>query len=301
MNFHHVKAFCTIVSEGSFSRAAEQLHLTQPTISAQIQALEKAFRTRLFERSAQGISLTQAGREFHPYALQLLELSQRAEQAMEELQGLARGRLELGASTVPGHYLLPRALAEFKAAQPGIEVQLVVSNSQEVRTGVREGRFELGMVGERVRDERLTYTPVATDQLLVVLRPEHPLAERKSLGLKDLLGQPFLMRERGSATRATLERALAQAGASAQDLSVMLELGSAEAVKMALRSVDALAVLSEWSVKDELRLGLLRALPLDGAELDRELLLVWRAHGYLSTASEAFIRFLRELYQSPGA
>src|SRR5687767_2331147 len=108
MNFHHVKAFCTIVAEGSFSRAAERLHLTQPTISAQIQSLEKQLHTRLFERSAQGISLTQAGKEFHPYAIQLLELSERTEQAILELQGLTRGRLELGASSVPGHYVLPR-------------------------------------------------------------------------------------------------------------------------------------------------------------------------------------------------
>src|SRR5687767_5647462 len=147
MNFHHVKAFCTIVSEGSFSRAAERLHLTQPTISAQIQSLEKALGTRLFERSAQGISLTQSGKTFHPYALQMLELSERSTQAIEQLQGMSRGHLELGASTVPGHYVLPRPLALFKTANPGIEVRMVVANSQEVRNGVREGEFELAMVG----------------------------------------------------------------------------------------------------------------------------------------------------------
>jgi DNA-binding transcriptional LysR family regulator len=296
MNFHHVKAFCTIVAEGSFSRAAERLHLTQPTISAQIQALEKALRTRLFERSAQGISLTQSGKVFHPYALQMLELSDRAGQAMEQLQGLEFGRLELGASTVPGHYLLPAALALFKTARPGVEVQLSVSNSQEVRHGVREGRFELGLVGEQTRDERLHYVPVARDRLLVAMRPEHPLAQKKTLAPADLLGHPLVMREYGSATRATLERGLVAAGLHPEALQIFLELGSAEAVKMAARAVDALAVLSEWSVKDEERLGLLRAVPLDGVDLDRDLYLVWRAHGYLSVASEAFIRFLREEY-----
>lgn len=296
MNFHHVRAFCTIVAEGSFSRAAERLHLTQPTISAQIQSLEKSLGTRLFERSAQGISLTQSGTVFHPYALQMIELSRRAEQAMDELRGLERGALDLGASTVPGHYLLPRALALFKEKLPGIEVSLSVSNSQEVRAGIREGRFELGLVGERVRDERLTYQPIVADHLLAVMRPEHPLAGRESLTVEDLLGQPLIMREYGSATRATLERALSAGGASAEGLSVLLELGSVEAVKLAVRSVDALAVLSEWSVKDEERLGLLRAVPLAGMDLERSLYLVWRAHGYLSVASEAFIRFLREEY-----
>jgi DNA-binding transcriptional LysR family regulator len=294
MNFHHVKAFCTIVAEGSFSRAAEKLHLTQPTISAQVQSLEKAVGTRLFERSAQGITLTQAGREFHPYALQMLELAGRAEQAMEQLQGMARGHLEIAASTVPGHYVLPRALAVFKSRNPGIEVRLSVANSQEVRHGVREGAFELGMVGERARDERLTFEPAVRDHLVVAMRPEHPLARKKGVTAEELLRYPVVMREHGSGTRATLERALAGIGIQPERLQVFMELGSAEAMKAAVRAADALAVLSEWSVRDEEKIGLLKTAPLAGADLARDLYLVWRAHGYLSVASEAFIRFLRE-------
>lgn len=294
MNFQHVKTFCTIVAEGSFSRAAERLHLTQPTISAQIQALEKSVRSRLFERSAQGISLTQAGKVFHPYALQILELSERTMEAMLELQGLERGRLEIGASTVPGHYVLPATLARFKARKPGIEVSLTVSNSQTVRNAVREGELELGMVGERVRDERLAFEPLVRDQLVVVLRPQHPLAGRTSLTPAELSSQPMVMREYGSATRATLERALEEAGVSVESLQVLLELGSAEAIKMAIRSIDAVAVLSEWSVKDEVALGLLKTVPLEGPGLSRDLYLIWRAHGFLSAASEEFVRFLRE-------
>lgn len=301
MNFHHVKAFCTIVSEGSFSRAAEKLHLTQPTISAQIQSLEKSLQTRLFERSAQGISLTGPGKVFHPYALQLLELSDRAEQAMDELQGLKHGRIEVGASTVPGHYLLPQALAHFKQEHPGIEVALTIANSQEIRNGVREGRFELGMVGERVRDERVAYEQLAQDRLVVAMRPEHPLAARTSLQAGDLVGQPLVMREYGSGTRSALERGLTAAGVTVTDLQVFLELSSIEAIKMAIRSVDALAVLSEWSVRDEARLGLLRVGPLEGVEAERDLFLVTRAHGFLSVASEAFLAYFRRQLREQNA
>jgi len=291
MNFHHVKAFCTIVSEGSFSRAAEKLHLTQPTISAQIQSLEKGLRTRLFDRSAQGISLTQPGRVFHPYALQLLELSERAEQTMDELQGLKHGKVEVGASTVPGHYLLPQALAQFKAAHPGLEVTLTVSNSQDIRNGVRDGRFELGMVGERVRDERLAFEQLAQDRLVVAMRPEHPLSGRTSLRAAELVGEPLVMREHGSGTRSALERGLATVELSTAELNVFLELSSIEAIKMAIRSVDALAVLSEWSIRDEARLGLLHVAALEGVMVERDLFLVKRAHGFLSVASEAFLAF----------
>ncbi len=296
MNFQHVRTFCAIVRDGSFSRAAERLHLTQPTVSAQIQGLEKELGTRLFERSAQGISLTQDGKTFLPYARDLLELCERAESAMEEVHGLARGKLEIIASTVPGDYVLPAALALFKTRNPGVEVRLAVSNSQAVRHGVREGEYELGMVGEKVRDERLKYEAVAQDQLRVAMRPEHPLAGRRSLTVGELRGQPLVIREYGSATRATLERALAVQSGPGEEAEVFLELGTAEAVKTAIRAVDALAILSEWSVRDEERLGLLRVLPLEGVELSRSLYLARRTHGYLSVPSQAFVRFLREEY-----
>lgn len=287
-----------MVNEGSFSRAAERLQLTQPTVSAQIQGLETNLHTRLFERSAQGISLTASGRTLLPYARQMLELSDRTTQALEQLGGLAWGELLLGASSVPGHYVLPRAVTLFKQVHPGIEIHLGVSNSQEVRAGVRDGRYELGMVGEQVRDERLAFEPVVHDRLLVVMRPEHPLAGKETVTAPELAEQPLVVREHGSATQATVERALGEAGLDARQWKVFLELGSVEAMKQALRAADVCAVLSEWSVRDEVELGLLCAIPLEGVNLRRELYLVWRAHGYLSVASEAFVRFLREEFLS---
>jgi DNA-binding transcriptional LysR family regulator len=293
MNYQHVKTFCAIISEGSFSRAADSLHLTQPTVSAQIKALETYLRTRLFERSAQGISLTQSGKTFHPYAIQLLELASRASEAVEQVEGLARGHLEVGASSVPGHYILPRYLVEFKQRAPGVEISLSVSNSHDVRTGVHEGRFELGVIGERVRDERLTFEAVIDDQLVAVMRPENPLRSQASLSPADLASCPLILRERGSGTRATFERALAKIGVGIEKLDVWLELGSTEAVKMSVRNADAVAVCSHWAIADEVRSGLLRAVPITGMDLKRHFFLVWRAHGYLSTASERFIEMLR--------
>ncbi len=293
MNFHHVRAFCTIVSDGSFSRAADTLHLTQPTISSQIQALERAVGARLFERSAQGIKLTQAGQVFYDYAVQMLELAGRAEQAMGELQGLQRGKLDLGASSVPGHYILPAILARFKDAAPAIDIRLVVANSHDVRNGVRSGDFELGLVGERVRDEKLAYEPLLEDRLVAVVRPEHPLAGRDGVTLADLEAAPHVTRELGSGTRATFERAITKGGLAPERLRVVLELGSTEAVKRALRAVDAVAVLSEWSVKVEQQCGTLCALPILDLEIERNFYLVRRAHGYLSVVSERFQSFLQ--------
>jgi DNA-binding transcriptional LysR family regulator len=292
MNFHHVRAFCRIVAEGSFSRAADRLHITQPTISAQVQALEQHLGTRLFERSAKGIALTQAGRVFHGYAEQILELAERAEEAIEQLRGLARGRLELGASTVPGHYILPTALAAFKALYPAIQVTLCVANSHDVRQAVRESRLEVGLIGEEVRDERLSFEPIVHDELVFVVRAGHPLAGTAP-SLSTLLQQPFVTREYGSGTRATFEKALQKQGTSPESLHVFLELGSTEAVKAAIRTVDAVAVLSRWSIADERRLGLLKEIRCPELAVTRSFFLVWRTNGYLSIAAETFLEFLR--------
>jgi len=294
MNLQHVKTFCAIAAEGSFSHAADVLHLTQPTISAQIQALETQVGARVFERSAKGISLTQAGSVFHEYALQILELVERTEQAMDELRGLARGRLDVGASTIPGHYLLPRALAEFKQKIPTVEISLTVGNSHDIRMGVRDGGFELGVVGEQAREPRLAYEALTSDRLVAVVATTHPLASRAEITVAELVRQPMVMREHGSGTRGSFNRALQQAGFDPHALEILLELGSNEAVKSAVRAVPAVAVLSEWCVRDEVSQGLLKALPVRDLDLGRRFWLVRRANGYLSVASESFVTFLRE-------
>jgi len=293
MNWQHVRTFCAIAVEGSFSAAAEALHLTQPTLSAQMQALERSLGGRLFERGPKGVKLTEAGEVFHEYALQLVELMERAEQAMADLRGLARGRLRAGASTVPGHYLLPGALAAFKVEAPQVELSLRVGNSQDIRAGVRSGELDLGVIGDPKPDARLSLAPLVNDHLVAVVTPQHPLARRRAISRADLLAHPFVSREPGSGTRATLWRALEQAGVDARKLSILLELGSNEAVKMAVRATDSVAVLSEWCVHDEVDQGLLTALPVSDLDLERRLWLVWRGKGYLSVASEAFIRHLR--------
>jgi DNA-binding transcriptional LysR family regulator len=299
MNLHHVRAFHTIVAEGSFSRAADVLHITQPTISAQVQALEQHLGTRLLERSAKGVALTQAGKLFYDYAAQILELTERAEEAVEQLRGLQRGRLELGASTVPGHYILPAALAAFKARHPAIEVTLWVGNSHDVRQMVRDSRLEIGVVGEQVRDERLAFETLLRDELVFVVRPGHPLAGSQP-SLETLIEQPVVTREYGSGTRAAFEKALQKRGIAPERLKVLLELGSTEAVKTAVRAIDAVAVVSRWSIADERRLGLLEEIRCPGLEITRSFFLVWRANGYLSVAAETFLQHLRHEHL-PGA
>ncbi len=292
MTLQQVRAFCAIVAEGSFSRAAERLHLTQPTISAQIQGLEKALGVRLLERLAQGARLTQPGREFHPLALQIVDLADRAADVVQETGRLDRGSLELAGSSVPAQFLLPEPVAHFKVLHPGLMIRLNSGNSQEVRARVRDGRCDLGFVGETVVDERLVHAAVAHDRLVVAVNPRHPLARRRAVGLDELLRQRLVVREEGSATRHTLERAMHSAGVPVSVLKPFLELGSIDAAKAVVRAVEAVTVLSEWAVRNEVRLGLLVSLELEGVDLTRRLYAVRRAQGALSHAAEAFLEFL---------
>jgi DNA-binding transcriptional LysR family regulator len=147
-------------------------------------------------------------------------------------------------------------------------------------------------VAEQVRDERLAFEPLVRDEMVFVVRAEHPLAEAQP-ALEVLLQQPFVTREYGSGTRSTFEKALQKWGHPAETLRVLLELGSTEAVKAAIRTVDAVAVLSRWSVADECRLGLLKEVRVPGLQITRDFFLVWRANGYLSVAAETFLQYLR--------
>lgn len=296
MNFPQLEAFRAIVLEGSFSRAAEKLGLTQPTISAQIQSLERSVGVRLIDRSAQGVSLTQAGQVFLPYANQLLSTAIQAQDALQGLIGMTHGHLDLAASSVPGQYLLPPALSEFKERYPGIRVTLTASNSHEVRRLLRDGHTELGFVGDCLRDDRLIHETITRDELVVVMRPGHPLCGRKSISVTELLAHPLVLRERGSATRSTLERALTEAGGSIENASVHLELGGSEAVRLALRAADVLAVVSNWAVRDDVERGWLCRTRLEGIDLTREIFVVRRVHGDLSIAGKSFLEFVRTVF-----
>lgn len=292
MNLQQLRTFYTITREGSFSRAAERLHLTQPTISAQIQALEKQLKTRLFDRTNQGSRLTEAGEILARYARQVLELLDEAETSVQQLKELSTGRIRVIASSVPGNYLLPGRLAAFKSRYPGIEIVLEVTNSASVRRSIRAGEFELGVVGERDEQSQVTYRQVAEDELTPVARAAHPLARRSSLPAAELASWPLLLRERGSGTREVTERALAERGVRPEDLQIFMEFSTAEAMLRAVRESDAIAILSRLAVEDELSRRSIVRLNVPDLVVVRPLYLVTRTDAVLSPAARAFADIL---------
>src|SRR3972149_5255028 len=228
MDLRRLEIFCKIADLKSFSKAAEAVLLSQPTVSEHIQSLEEAFGVKLFDRLGREVVLTKGGEVLYSYAQKLLGLYQEAQQAINQFQGRMRGRLTIGGSTIPGTYILPQALGKFKEEYPEIQIILKISDSQEVVQDVLEGRLELGVVGAKWEDGKLDYRDFVKDVLILVVPPKHPWVKKRSISARQLLEEPFIMREKGSGTRKIMEQALAKRGINSSSLQVVAEMGSTE-------------------------------------------------------------------------
>lgn len=251
LTIQSLRGFVTLVDEGSFSAAAKRLGVTQPAISAQLKALEDHFGARLMERAEGGWRPTAAGERLYDHARQIAAAAESMETSMaSRWEGLS-GRLRILASTVPGECLLPKLLGDFSEAFPAVQVSLQVSDSSSVVDQLLLRRADLGVIGAEGPFERLDLRPFATDELLLVCPSDHPLSRARSIKLDHLVFQPWIMRQRGSGTRAAVARALAGVGIDSRRLPVVLELGGTEAVKRAVKAGVGLSFVSCYCLEPE--------------------------------------------------
>lgn len=300
MDCRQLEAFCRVVELKSFSRAAEALRLTQPTVSGHVQTLEGELDLKLLDRLGREVVPTKAGEVLYGYAVKILRLRDEAAQAMGSLKGDLRGRLEIGASTIPGTYILPPHLKTFAARYPEVSVAIRIGDSQAVAREVMEREVEVGVVGARPQSAKLISEPLARDELVLVVPPDHPWAGRESVEIGELKGQPFVMREEGSGTRKRFEQALREVGVSPGEITCVAEFETNEAIKEAVASNLGVAVISNLAVASEHAKSRLRALPLKGTSLQRTFYVIRRRGAHLSPASEAFLEFLRSEIAEPG-
>ena len=277
MNRNHLALFRAVALAGGFSRAAEVVHISQPAISMQVAELEESFGTPLFDRLPRGVRLTDAGNMLLAYAQRIAALEGAAERAMHELRGLARGRLALGASKTIGGYLLPAVLGEFRRRHPGVELQLVIDNTETIKTRLIDGTLDLALTeGMPPPDAELSTRAFREDELIVIAPVHHPLLKPapgkrrpRPLTARQLCAQPLILREPGSGTREVLLRALAESGAEPGE--VVLTLTDTEAIKRAVLAGLGLAVVSRLCVTLELAGGVLAEVPTRGLTLRRSL------------------------------
>jgi len=263
MSDRRLKVFYTVARILSFTKAAEALNMTQPAVTFQVHQLEEHFNTRLFDRIHNRVTLTSAGRCVMEYAEQIFRLYGDMDDAVKELTGDVSGALTLGASTTIAEYILPEILSGFTKLFPDMTLKLDVSNTEGIVSMVENNSIDLGVVEGPVNNKNLSVEVCCMDQLVVVLRPDHALAQQDSITLKQLLAYPFICREEGSGTLEVILDYLAKQGFNKNSLNITLELGSPESIKGAVEVGLGLSIVSIATVEKELSLEKLVAIPLN--------------------------------------
>ncbi len=291
VTLRQLRTFKSVADLKSFSLAAQRLRLSQPSVSYQVKELEETLGLPLLDRLGKRIELTEAGTLLYGYARRMLDVLDEATVAIEEMRGIQRGKLRVGASTTVGIYLLPAALGAFKKLHPGLVISLEIGTRARVQEQVLHNELDLAVVGPASKDPALSIIPFLSDELVVVAPAGHPLATKRGLTLKDLADQPFVMREAASGSRWSLEKAARKAGAK---LMVAMELGSNGAIKHAVESGLGLAVISRYACTLELSSGRLVELDVRGFPIRRDWHIVHLRRRQLPTSVSAFIEFLKD-------
>jgi DNA-binding transcriptional LysR family regulator len=298
MDLRRLEIFAKVAELRSFSRAAEALYLTQPTVSEHVRALEDELGVQLLDRLGRGAAPTRAGQLFLGYAQRLLALAREARQAIDQFQGRMSGKLVAGGSTIPGEYLLPALVGQFKGKYPEISISLLIGDSRQVTEWVEDGRVEVGVVGARPPGRALESRELASDELVVVVPAGHPWWDRGMVTVADIQAEPLVLRERGSGSREALERALDDAGLDLETFRVAGEMGSTQAIKQAVRAGIGISLISKRAVEDECRARLLHCLGVKDLRVSRSFYLVTHRDRSRSPLALAFLAFLESQFPS---
>ncbi|MEJ2137521.1 MAG: selenium metabolism-associated LysR family transcriptional regulator [Desulfofustis sp.] len=288
-----LQVFHTVALLLSFTKAAESLHMTQPAVTFQVRQLEEYFNTRLFDRTHNRISLTDVGKKVFTYSEQILGLYREMDNDIRSLTGEIIGVLVIGASTTVAEYMLPRLLGEFQELYPEVKLRLRVSNSLGVVHMVENNDIDIGLVESPVGNKSLVVEDCWQDNLVVIVAPGHPLADKDSVHVSELKDYPFVSREEGSGTRCVLSDYLEENGMSMAELNLSMEFGSPEAIKNAVESGLGISVVSETTLAKELQLNTLRSVKID-PPLHRPFSLVHQRQKFRIRAMQEFLNFAHE-------
>ncbi len=294
MEIRKLDAFCKVVDLKSFTRAAEAMLLSQPTISEHIRSLEEELGQKLVDRLSREIEVTPAGLVLYGYARKIMQTQCEAIQAIEQYGGKLTGRILLGCSTIPGTYILPELIGRFRDEYPAIKATLSINSSRIISQKVLEGELEIGVIGAKWNNNGLSWSEIFSDELTLAVHPEHPWALKKSVSLRDVLLEPFVMREQDSGTRKVFSKILEENGLRESGLQEVAEMGSTAAVKEAVKAGIGVSILSRYAMKDEIKCKRLVSVSLYGNILHRPFYLIRRKNRELSPVASVFLEYLTD-------
>ncbi|NPV89848.1 MAG: LysR family transcriptional regulator [Firmicutes bacterium] len=289
MNLNLLNSFVRVIEKGSLSEAAHDLLLTQPAVSKHLQTLERSFGVPLLERDKGRIRLTEAGEVVFKYSRDILRFKEDMENAIIQVSAGVCGSLVIGASTVPGNYILPSLVGRYKREYPEVKVSLEIGNTEKAVNDLLEQKLDLAFVGAPVKNRRLISTSFEEDQIVLIVPAGHAFAARPSVDLKEVLNEDLVWREKGSGTRTVLEAKLAEKGISLKCLHLVLELGSNEAVLTAVENGLGVSMISRWAIEKSESLGKIKSVAIEGFDMKRSFYMVYPKQKSYSRAIQSFI------------
>lgn len=296
MNLKQLEAFVQVSESGSFSKAAKELFLTQPTISAHISSLEKELNVRLFIRNTKEVSLSDDGKDLYRYAKQITDLEKAIEERFYMDSDDGKHFITIAASTIPTQYLLPKVLLCYRERYPKEQIKIMETDSSEVVTQVVDHMVDVGFTGTVLEKKHCKYIPFYKDELAVIT-PDTPeyriLKEQNRDDIDWIKRKPLILREEGSGTRKEAEKQLKNAGISMEDLDIVASIANQETIKKSVKQGMGITVLSRLAAEDED--GLL-IFPIPGADEGRDINLVYNKNYQMTRSADRFIRIVKEVY-----
>lgn len=291
MDIHQLRVFASVFKNKSFSKASEELYLTQPTVSDHVKSLEEELNCKLFDRLGRTIVPTKEAETLYNHAIELIEKSDSIKDIIGQFKKEITGELIIGASTIPGTYLMPFIMAKFRKIYPSISFQILISDSRGIVEKISRHELLIGIVGAKLANSQITYMPFLEDELIVVSSPA--LIKNRQLTLKELIQLPMVLREEGSGTRRETEKILEDKGVSLEDIKIAGIFGSTDAVKQAVKAGLGVSILSRLSVKDELKYGIFKEIKLSDIQMKRKFYIVAHKKRTLPVAYNLFLEYLK--------
>jgi DNA-binding transcriptional LysR family regulator len=290
MDIHHLKVFASVFKHRSFSKASEELHLSQPTVSDHIKALEVELNCKLFDRLPRKIIPTREAAVLIGRAQEIIERVEGFKDVLAEFRKDLSGHLVIGASTIPGTYILPGLAASFRQKNSSVLFEIVVSDSRVIIDKIAGDELLIGIVGARLESRQVDYKPFLGDELIAVASSSFDV--RKSMGIREIAGFPIVMREQGSGTRREFEKILEKEGIDFQHLDIIGIFGSTDAVKQAVKEGMGISIISRRSVKDELKCGMLKEIKIKDADMKRQFYIINHRKRTLPHLYKIFVDYL---------
>lgn len=293
MDLHQLRIFVSIYKNRSFSKASNELNISQPTISEHIKNLETELGTSLFDRLPRTVIPTLTGEDIYPRAVHILESAKALKDAVIEAEGTVKGLIQIGASTIPGTYIIPQLAKETRIKYPEVQFEVIIGDSKDITEKVLNHELNLGIVGAILNKNMIHSTPIASDMMILAAPAELDCPD--NITMRELESLPMMLREEGSGTRKTLEDHLAEHGRKLSDLNITATFGSASTIKQAIKSGLGVSIISSLAVKEDIERGLIKKISIDGLEIKRHFYAITHKRRQMTSPYKQFYKELLKL------